>query len=283
MVLPATLGLTVCVLLPFLCSILMSFTDLSLGSPYEIQWVGWTQYERLAADPAVARALRNNLLFAAVIVPTQTGLALALACLVDKPGWRVGGFYRGLFFAPVVLPMSLVCVIWRRLFEAGPTGPFNQLLSLVSLGQWQARDFLHDPQLALGAVILLSLWQGVGLQMVLLLAGLQQIPQALYEASALDGASPLQQFRRITLPLLRNTLIFTALMTTILAFRVFDQVQILTHGGPAGATSTLMFEIVRSAYERLQMGRACALTVVLISIVLGLSILQKSVLRQNSL
>ncbi|MBX3171627.1 MAG: sugar ABC transporter permease [Candidatus Eremiobacteraeota bacterium] len=283
MVSPAVLGLLLFVLAPFALSFLISFTDLSLGSPHPMHWVGTLQYERLFHDPALARALANNLRFALVVVPLQTALALALAVLLHRPGWRLAGLYRAIFFAPVVFPMSLVAVIWRYLYAPGLQGPANRLLSWLSLGHWQARDFLHDPEWALGALMALSVWQGVGLQMVILLGGLQQIPSDLYEAAALDGAGPLQRFRRVTLPMLRNTLIFTALMTSILAFRVFDQVQILTHGGPAGATSTLMFELVRSAFERLQMGRACALTVLFVLIVLLLTGLQRLALRQRAL
>lgn len=282
MLTPALLGLSTFVLLPFAGSLLLSLTDLSLGSPHPPRWVGALQYQRLVADPAVARALFNNLAFAAVVVPLQTTLALALACLLHKPGWRLAGLYRGLFFAPVVFPMSLVAVIWRYLYAPGAAGPVNQLLAWVTLGHWQARDFLHHPQLALPALMLLSTWQGVGLQMVILLGGLQQIPGDLYEAAALDGARAFQRFRWITLPMLRNTLVFTGLMTTILAFRVFDQVQILTHGGPAGATSTLMFELVRSAFERQQMGRACALTVIFVLIVVLLTTLQRFALNRMS-
>ena len=282
MLVPAGVGLLFFVLIPFVASLLLSLTDLSLGSPYPMHLVGTLQYRRLLADPTVARALNNNLRFALVIVPLQTALALLLACLLHKPGWRLAGFYRGLFFAPVVFPMSLVAVIWRYLYAPGADGPINLGLGWLTLDHWQPQDFLHDPQLALPSLMLLSVWQGVGLQMVILLAGLQQIPSDLYEAAALDGAGPLQRFRWITLPLLRNTLVFTGLMTTILAFRVFDQVQILTHGGPAGSTSTLMFELVRSAFERFQMGRACALTVLFVAIVVLLTSVQRLALRQES-
>lgn len=281
LVLPAVLGLLLFVLAPFLFSCALSFTDLSLGSPHPVSWVGTLQYQRLLRDPALAQALGNNLWFVAVVVPLQTVLALALACLVHRPGWRLAGFYRTLFFLPVVFPMSLVAVIWRFLYAPGSGGTVNQLLLWLSWGHWQPRDFLHDQGLALPSLMVLSIWQGAGLQMVILLGGLQQISPELYEAAALDGAGPWQRFYRVTLPLLRNTLFFTALMTTILAFRVFDQVQILTHGGPAGATSTLMFELVRSAFERLQMGRACALTVVFVVIVVLLTGLQRRLLPQQ--
>ncbi|MBS2039673.1 sugar ABC transporter permease [bacterium] len=280
---PALLGLVLFLLIPFVLSFLISFTDLRLGTPYPIRFVGLGQYSRLAVDQGVLRALRNNLLFGLFVPPIQTGLALTLACLVNRPGWRLAVPLRALFFLPVLFPMSLVAVIWRYLYAPGPLGPFNWLLGMLTFGMWQPHDFLHEPRWALPALALLSVWQGVGLQMVLLLGGLQQVPVDLYEAAAMDGAGPWLCFRRITLPMLRNTLVFTTLMTTILAFRLFDQVQILTQGGPADCTTTLMYELFRSAFERQQMGRACALTVLLVGIVIGLAALQRLAVREQQL
>lgn len=283
MLAPALSGLVLFLLIPFVFSLLLSFTDLRLGTPYPVHFVGVLQYRRLAADPSVLRALENNLLFAALVTPLQTGFALLLAWLVNRPGWRLSGPVRAVFFLPVLFPMSLVAVIWRYIYAPGPSGALNWGLGMLSFGLWQPRDFLHDPQWAIPALALLSIWQGVGLQMVLLLGGLQQIPADLYEAAALDGAGPWLRFRWITLPMLRNSLVFTGLMTTILAFRLFDQVQILTQGGPADATTTLMYELVRSAFERQQMGRACALTVLLVLIVVGLTAIQRLALREQKL
>jgi multiple sugar transport system permease protein len=135
--------------------------------------------------------------------------------------------------------------------------------------------------MALPAIMLLSIWQGCGFQMVIVLAGLQAIPEELYEAAAIDGANSWQQFLHITVPQLRNTLIFIALVTTILAFRLFDQVQIMTRGGPNNATTTVMYELVQTAFSRLQISRAAAMTVVFFLVVLIVTCLQRMLAKQE--
>ncbi|MCU7809083.1 MAG: sugar ABC transporter permease, partial [Candidatus Thiodiazotropha sp. (ex Semelilucina semeliformis)] len=180
----------------------------------------------------------------------------------------------------VVFPMSLVSVVWILIYAPGPNGMMNNLLDLLSFGQWQPRDFLRDPLLALPAIMLLSIWQGAGFQMVILLAGLQAIPQELDEAAALDGAGRWQRFLHVTLPQLRNPLIFVMLITTILAFRLFDQVQIMTRGGPNNATTTVMYEMVETVFTRQQVARASAMTVVFFLLVLVVTWLQRRLVRQ---
>ena len=167
------------------------------------------------------------------------------------------------------------------LFAPGPQGTFNSLLEFISLGAWQSRDFLHDSSWALPAITLTSIWQGVGFQMVILLAALQSIPAALYEAAQVDGASKRQQLLFVTLPQLRNALIFVVLVTTILAFRLFDQVQIMTQGGPQHATTTVMYEAVNAAFASQQVAKGAAMTVVFFSIVLLLTLLQRYVLKHE--
>lgn len=271
---PALFGLGVFVGLPFALAVAASFTDLRLGSPLPTQWIGYTQYQRLISDPAFLHALGNNARFALVVVPTQTALALMLALLVNRPLAGIAWF-RTVFFMPVVFPLSLVSVVWILIFAPGPDGMLNALLRVVSFNQWTPRDFLHDPQWALPAVMLTSVWQGAGFQMVILLAALQAIPRELYEAAKLDGAGSFQRLCHITIPQLRPALAFVMLVTMILAFRLFDQVQIMTQGGPRGATTTVMFEAVRAAFERQQVARGAAMTVILFVIVLGLSLVQQ--------
>jgi multiple sugar transport system permease protein len=278
--LPALAGLLVFVALPFALAIVLSFTNLRLGSPLPLEFVGLRQYLRLAADPTFLRALANNVLFTALVVPLQTTLALGLALLLHQP-LKGRAVFRTLFFLPVVFPLSLVSVVWILIYAPGANGMLNSFLHLVSLGHWQARDFLHDPWLALPAILLTSIWQGAGFQMVILLAGLQSIPEQLYEAARIDGAGRWQRFWHITLPQLRNTLIFVMLVTTILAFRLFEQVQIMTHGGPRNATTTVMYEAVQSAFARQQVARGAAVTVVFFLVVLLVTILQRRFARQE--
>ncbi|MCG6936697.1 MAG: sugar ABC transporter permease [Gammaproteobacteria bacterium] len=279
-ILPAIAGLLSFVLLPFALALLLSFTNLRLGSPLPTEFMGWTQYQRIFTDTAFLRALGNNTLFALTVVPLQTVLALLLATLVNRPLRGMIAF-RSLFFMPVVFPLSLVSVVWILMFAPGPQGTINSLLEFVTLGAWQPRDFLHDTFWALPAITLTSIWQGVGFQMVILLAALQSIPAELYEAAKVDGASGRQQFLHITLPQLRNALIFVVLVTTILAFRLFDQVQIMTQGGPQHATTTVMYEAVNAAFAGQQVARGAAMTVVFFTIVLLITLLQRYVLKHE--
>lgn len=277
---PALLGLTLFILLPFLMALVLAFTNLRLGSPLPTEFVGLKQFQRIFTDPAFLHALGNNLLFALVVVPLQTVVALGLALLLNQ-GLKGTVIFRTLFFMPVVFPMSLVAVIWILIYAPGPEGMMNAFLERVSFGHWEARDFLRDPLLALPAIMLLSIWQGAGFQMVILLAGLQGISHELYEAAALDGAGRWRQFLHVTLPQLRNPLIFVMLITTILAFRLFDQVQIMTRGGPENATTTVMYETVQAVFTRQQVARASAMTVVFFLLVLAVTWLQRRIARQE--
>jgi multiple sugar transport system permease protein len=177
--------------------------------------------------------------------------------------------------------MSLISVIWISIFAPGPSGMLNSFLEVISFGAWNPKDFLHDPLLAFPAVMLTSIWQGLGFQMIIILAGLQSIPKYLYEAAAVDGANKWNRFWHITLPQLRNTLIFVSLVTMILAFRLFDQVQIMTQGGPHNASTTVMYESVKAAFSRQQIGKGSAMTVLLFLIVLLLTFLQRMVIKQE--
>lgn len=277
---PAIAGLIAFIGVPFFLAIGLSFTNLKLGSPLPTRFVGVEQYQRVLSDSSFQRALINNLMFAAVVVPVQTGLALVLAVMLNQ---RLRGMtiFRALFFLPVVFPMALIAVVWTLIYAPGPGGSLNALIGALSFGALGPYDWLHNPWLALPSLIVLSVWQGVGFQMVVLLAGLQSIPRQLYEAAEIDSAGPVRQFIHITIPQLRNVLLFAALVTTILAFRVFDQVQIMTQGGPSDATTTVMFEAVQAAFSRQQIARASAMTVVFVLIVLVIAVIQRTVLKEE--
>jgi multiple sugar transport system permease protein len=188
--------------------------------------------------------------------------------------------FRTLFFMPVVFPLSLIAVVWILIYSPDTDGLMNHVLRVVTLGEWQAKDFLHDPLWALPAIMLTSVWLGVGLQMVVLLAALQAIPAELYEAAAIDGAGAWQRFRHVTLPQLRNALVFVVVVTTILSFRVFDQVRIMTQGGPENHSATVVFAAVRAAFDRSQVAKGMAMSVVFFLIVLAVTLVQRRLLRQ---
>jgi multiple sugar transport system permease protein len=277
---PALLCLALFMALPFALSVVLSLTDARLASPLEIDFVGMEQYRRVFADAAFRRAIANNLLFAAAAVPLQTALALAMALLVNQR-LRAVVVFRTLLFLPVVFPLSLVSVVWVMIYAPGPNGTMNAVLEVLTIGAWHPRDFLHDPLLALPALVLTSVWQGAGFQMVVLLAGLQGIPEAVYEAARVDGAGRWQRFRHVTLPHLRNPLTFVVVVTTILSFRVFDQVRIMTRGGPENASTTVIHEAVRAAFDRADVARGAAMTVIFFALVLGLTILQRRLLKHR--
>ena len=275
MALPAVALLLVFVALPFVLAVALSLTDLRLGSPLPVRFVGLQQYARVLGDPVFARAALNNLVFAAMVVPVQTGLALGLALLLNRE-MRGRALLRTLVFMPVVFPMALIAVVWQLLYAPG-----GMVETVLFFWRDAPVDVLHDPRLALPAIMALSVWQGVGFQMVVLLAGLQAIPESLYEAARIDRADAWARFRHVTLPQLRNPLVFTALVTTILALRVFDQVRILTRGGPLDSTTTVIHQAVITVFARLQVGQACAMIVLFFLAVLAVTLVQRRLVRQE--
>ncbi|MDQ0833931.1 multiple sugar transport system permease protein [Streptomyces achromogenes] len=284
---PALGGLIAFVGAPFVYAVVLSFYNVRLGSPLPPRFFGLEQYRRLFTDPDMSgpflRALLNNLTFAVVVVPLQTGLALALAILLNRK-LKAIGLFRSLFFLPVVFPMALVAVIWRLILARSGDGLLNSALDAVTFGNWGAFDWLGDGLTAMASIIVLSVWQGVGFQMVILLAGLQQIPGELYEAASLDRASRWQQFRHVTLPGIRGTLVFVALLTSVFSFRVFDQVYVLVKGGglDEDATRTVMYQAVTTAFDQNNIGQASAITVVFFLIVVALTLTQRRVVRAGN-
>ena len=277
--LPAILFLIAFLVTPFLLAVTYSFTNLRLLSPIPLRFVGLQNYIETFQDPLFYRALANTLAFAVVVVPFQTGLALFLAILVNQKLLAVKAF-RTVYFAPVVTVMAVAATIWRILYV--PDGGFiNGFLGAVSGGTLHPQ-WLQSTSLALLAIILMSVWQGVGFQMIVLLAGLQDIPAELYEAANIDGASPWQQFRFVTIPQLRNPLLFVVTITTILAFGVFDQIYVMTQGGPLDSTRTLMLMLVDVGYGRQRIGAGSAIAVIFFVMVLAISLSQRLLIREEA-
>lgn len=284
MSLPGLILLTLFVIVPFITAIYLSFFNVDFNMVQGPQFWGLEQYRRILVDPITSpvfyKALMNNMTFALIVVPAQTGLAVLLAVMLNAKLKGIA-FFRTFFFMPVVFPMSLVAIIWALMFSRDSLGMLNGLLNLFSFGYIQPIDWLGDPNIALLSIALLSVWAGVGFQMVIVLAGLQEIPVELYEAASLDRANRWQRFWNVTIPGLRNTLIFVVIITTIFSLRLFDQVFILTKGGPIDATQTVMFQAVTSAFVEGNVGRASAITVIFVLIIIAITLLQRLVLRQN--
>jgi len=278
-ILPGGLLLLAFIVVPFVLAIGFSFTNQRLISPLPTKFTGLENYTNLFTDATFWKSLWNNFRFAVVIVPLQTGFALLLAVLVDQ---KIRGrvVFRTLFFTPVTVVMAAAAVIWVLLFNVN--GLISAFLEAMTFGNFTP-DWLNDPRWAMLAFIIVSVWQGTGFQMVILLAALQDVPVELHEAAEIDGANRWQQFRNVTVPGIRNALIFVVTITTILAMRLFDQPWIMPRspGGPLDSTRTLMVEMVDVGYTRQSIGRASAVAVVFFLIVLAITLLQRRFLREE--
>jgi multiple sugar transport system permease protein len=277
---PAIILLIVFLLIPFFMAIGLAFTDQRLipNPNLPTQFVGLRNFVRLVDDEAFLRGLLNNFYFTIVVVPIQTSFALLLAILINQ---KIQGMnvYRTIYFAPVVTSMVVVAIVWTFLYN--PVGLINAFIRTISFDLLGPFNWLQDTKLVFPSIMLLSIWQGVGFQMVIFLAGLQEIPDDLYEAADVDGANKLQQFFFITIPQLRNTIIFVVVATTILAFKLFDQVKVMTDGGPQNASMTTMLYAIDQGWGQLKVGYASAITVVFFLIVLVVSLLQRRFLREE--
>ncbi len=278
---PSLTLLVVFLIVPFVMAFIFSLTDQRLipNRYVPTAFIGLRNYLRLFSDDAFYRAIFNNFLFAVVVVPTQTAFALLLAVLINQnlKGVRI---FRTIYFSPVVITMVVVAVVWSNLFNPGQ-GFINQFLKFISFGRIKPPGWLTDTHYAFPAIMILSVWQGVGFQMIIFLAGLQDIPAELYEAARVDGANKQQQFWLVTLPQLKNTTIFVFLTTTILAFKLFTQVWVLTKGGPQNSTMTTIVLLYRQGFIQLNVGYSSTIAVVFFFIVLMISILQRVFLKEQ--
>jgi len=279
--LPAILLLALFLLIPFIVAFVFSFTNQRLITNPNLptQFIGFRNYIRLLNDFEFLQALKNNFYFSIIVVPLQTFFALLLAILVNQK-LRFIHLFRTIYFSPVVTTMVVVAIIWYFLYNPGE-GFINQVLQVISFGKLGPYRWLSDTSLAMPAIMVLSIWQGVGFQMIIYLAGLQSIPEELYEASHVDGANQWQQFFYITIPQLRNTTIFVVISTTILAFKLFTQVWVMTRGGPQGATRTAIVYLYEEGFQRLRVGYASTIAVLFFLIVLCVSLIQRVYLKEE--
>ncbi len=234
----------------------------------------------LVGDVVFLRALINTLIFAAVIAPLQGGLALLLALLLNQALPFINVF-RSIYFAPVVVSMVVVSLLWRFIYD-GNNGLLNNILGLLSFGNFQPVDWLGNPFTALPAMIAMSAWQAVGFHMVIWLAGLQTIPASLYEAAGLDGAGAWQKFRYVTWPGLRNTAVLVLIVITIQAMGLFVQVDVMTRGGPLDATQSVVYQAVQRGYDKQDIAEGAAISVILFVIVFTIAMAQRYLTRERS-
>lgn len=225
-----------------------------------------------ATDPLFYRSLINTFLFALLVLPLQCGGALGLALLVNQ---RIAGriVFRTVYFAPVVTSMVVASIVWSFMLNTD-RGMINELLRAVTGDPNVGPDWLGESRYALPAIAVMSAWQGAGFQMLVFLAGLQSISPELYEAATLMGANGWQRFVHVTLPGLRNTIVFVIVSTLLLAFGLFTQVDVMTQGGPLDSTTTVVYHAVRTGFRQQDIGYGSTIAMVFFGIVLLVSVLQ---------
>jgi multiple sugar transport system permease protein len=275
---PALLPIIAFFFLPVAASFFLSLTDFDIyavASLRHLAWAGADNYRWLLHDPVFWLALRNTLYFVLVAGPLSVALSLGAALLITAGVTRAAGFFRTVFFVPVVTTLVAVAVVWRYIYHPR-YGLLNHGLSLIGVGPI---DWLGDPRWAMPAIILMAIWKNFGFNMVILAAGLQSIPERLYEAARIDGAGSWQQFRHVTLPMLAPTLFFVAVMTAVGYLQLFAEPYVMTDGGPGDSTLSVVLLMYREGFRWWNLGRAAAVAFVLFAIISVLTIL---VLRLRS-
>lgn len=266
-ILPNFLGFLVFMLIPILMSLYFSFTNYDVIST--IEFVGLENYIHLFQDEQFIVAILNTLWFTVLTVPVGVILSLLLAVLLNRQ-IRGIAILRTLIFIPVITSMVAVSLVWSMLYEENG-GLLNTLLGYLHL---PSVAWLTSTEMAMVSIAVMSIWKGLGYNMTIFLAGLQGVPRDLYEAATIDGANAFQKFRKITVPMIGPTTYFVTLMALIGSLQVFDQVNIMTNGGPVNATRTIAFHLYQYGFQFYKMGYACAAAYVLFILVFIVSLIQ---------
>ncbi|WP_239615076.1 carbohydrate ABC transporter permease [Cohnella mopanensis] len=264
---PMLLGFTLLLLFPMGLALYMSFTDWPLLGDHK--FIGIDNYRHIMSDALFWKVLTNTVYFTVGLVPLNIILALLLALLLSK-SLRGIGFFRTAIFVPVMTSLIVWSIVWKYMF-ATDSGLINQLLMLFNI---KGPAWLYDTDLAMPAVIVTSVLKNVGLNMVLFIAALQQVPRSLYEAATLDGAGKTKSFFNVTLPMITPTVFLTVVMTVIGSLKVFGQIFVMTQGGPSNSTKVLVYYIWEKAFKLFQLGYASSLAFVLFFVVLVLTLIQ---------
>lgn len=270
---PALLVLGLTVFWPALQAFYLSFTKYGYDITQPPLWVGWANFARLWKDETFWKTLGNTLVYLVGVVPVLAIAPLILAILVNQK-LRGMTWFRVAYYTPVVISMVVAGIAWRWLYAE--TGLFNQLLSTLT-GQTIRIPWLTSPNLALLSVMAVTIWKGLGYYMVIYIAGLQGIPDDLYEAAAIDGCDHWRKHWDITLPLMRPYMFLVAVISAISATKVFEEVYIMTQGGPRSSSKTVVYYVYEQAFVDLEMSYACTIGLVLFIIILTLSLIRLKV------
>lgn len=274
--LPALVVLSLTVFYPALQAFYLSFTRYDY---YDVTqppvWVGLENFQKLWGDLVFWQTLRNTLLYLVGVVPVLVTLPLVLAILVNQK-LRGIHWFRVAYYTPVVISMVVAGIAWKWLYA--DNGLLNQLLKLLGISP-NGIPWLTHPSWAIFSVMAVTIWKGLGYYMVIYLAGLQAIPADLYEAAAIDGSDGLKKHLDITVPLMKPYLLLVSVISAISATKVFEEIYIMTQGGPLNASKTIVYYVYENAFKELKMSYACTLGLVMFLIILGLSVLRLSLER----
>ncbi len=270
---PAMIVLSVFFLMPVLGALVMSFTDFDLYALADLKnlrfiWLG--NYINLMQTPLFWKAFGNTCYFALVGAPLSIAVSLTMAMLLNVPGVGLKALYRTALFAPYVATLAAAAVIWRYMLDA-QYGWLNQFLIVLGL---QPIDWLGNPHFSMPAIILFSVWKNFGYNMLILLAALQRIPDDLYEAARVDGAGPWERFIHVTLPGVAPSLWMVALLTVAGYFQLFAEPYVMTQGGPAQSTVSLLYFMYEDGFKWWNLGHASATAFILFAVLMGLSFLR---------
>lgn len=274
---PALILYTLFVMVPTASSIYLSFTSWDGVSP-DIRFIGFDNFVEMWHSERVHNALRNTLILSVVLVVIENAVALLLAMLVDQVRW-FRNLFRSIFYFPTLLSGIVMGFVWTIILNYN-FGVVTQLLDKLHLSFLKI-DWLGNPDYALIAIIFATVWKGAGYYMIIYLAGLQGIPPELSEAASIDGANRWQQFRHITFPLLAGAFTVCMMLSMIASLKIFDQIAVMTDGGPGFATETLTYIIYKVGFGELRQGFGTALSLVLFILILIVSLIQIKLLRSR--
>lgn len=276
---PALIGVAIFMIVPFCMSVVYSFTNKMLvqkpGEP--LQFTFLDNYIKLFTNDLAHQAFMNTLLYAVMVVPTTILLGTLLAVFVNSK-LRGVKIFRTIYFSPQVVTMTVVAVVWSFIFSSSESGLMNSALQMFGL---EPQRWLQDTHWAMFCIAVMYIWQSLGLQMLIVLGGLQYIPEELYEAAYLDGCNTFQKFWRITVPMLKNTLVYVLISTTINTLKLFTQVYVLTNGGPQNATTSVVYLLYKSGFINQQVGYSSAIAVVFFIIVFVISEIQNYIIGKE--
>jgi len=273
---PALLILSVFLVIPSIMAVYYAFTDYYLLTPDLRKFVGFDNFIKLFKDPIFLKSLSNTLKFVVLVIPLQIGAALGLALLLNKKR-KANTFFKVAYFSPVVMSLVVISVLWLYLLNPNE-GMINNVLTHVGL---PPQPFLTSPEQAIFTIVFVSVWQGAGFQMLIFLAGLQNIPGDVYEAAQLDGMNKWQRFIYITLPLLKPTSIFIFITTLISAFKLLVQPMVMTQGGPVNSTMTVVYYIYQTGFTDRMVGYASSIALLFGTIIGLVTLAQRKLVKED--